>query len=364
MTSIVPDWRSGILTACMFQSLVLALVLWTARNEQDKRLLALALCTLAGMTAVYILGWRGHAEAPDWLAFLPINLPLALGPLLYLYVRRIAGEDLGHWQSDLAPAALQFLYLATLSALPSSIAHPWKEGWHDHLVKPLVEVAVLVSLGVYAVRALSLLRRYHRSLAGTRSDADQHDARWLTHLLYTLLVTLALLAAVRFYTSFIGEMDAWPFMLWLGAWSSWLGIQGWRHGTPGIDRPKAAEEPSAPTGSEQDWVSLGLQWRDRTMAEGWWRDPHLTLSGLAARLGTNTSYLSRAINVGLGMNFNEMINRMRAEEVARRMRMPGASADLLTMALDAGFSSKATFNRSFSSVFGMSPSHYRRRLTP
>ena len=38
----------------------------------------------------------------------------------------------------------------------------------------------------------------------------------------------------------------------------------------------------------------------------------------------------------------------------------GARADLLTMALDAGFSSKASFNRAFQARYGMTPSAYRR----
>jgi AraC-like DNA-binding protein len=361
---VVPDWRSGILIAFTCQALVLAAALWGTRSWQDNRLLALSLCTLAGMTAVYILGWRGHAEAPDWLAFLPVNLPLALGPLLYLHVRRVAGESLGRWRLDLAPAALQFAYLATLSLLPAGIAHPWKEGWHDHLVKPVVEIVVLFSLAGYAVRALAVLRRYRAALTRTRSDADLFDARWLAHLLYTLLATLACFAAVRFYTSFVGEMDAWPLMLWLGAWSCWLGVQGWRHATPALLRPQATEEPAAAARTEQDWPALAERWWARTKAEEWWREPDLTLASLAARLGTNTTYLSRAINIGLGINFNEMINAMRAEEVARRIDSTDVDADLLTIAFDAGFSSKATFNRSFRAAFGTSPGQYRRRLSP
>ena len=81
----------------------------------------------------------------------------------------------------------------------------------------------------------------------------------------------------------------------------------------------------------------------------------------ARRVGTNTSYLSRAINEGLGLNFNEMINRMRAEDVARRIEAE-ASPNFLQLALEAGFSSKATFNRAFRAVHGVSPSDYRGRL--
>jgi AraC-like DNA-binding protein len=107
---------------------------------------------------------------------------------------------------------------------------------------------------------------------------------------------------------------------------------------------------------------MGERWRQATEAAGWWREPDLTLAELARRLGTNTAYLSRAVNEGLGMNFNAFVNRMRAEEVARRMQADPDARDLLQLALEAGFSSKATFNRAFLAALGVTPSAFRRRL--
>ena len=40
----------------------------------------------------------------------------------------------------------------------------------------------------------------------------------------------------------------------------------------------------------------------------------------------------------------------------------GRDDDLLDLALEAGFSSKASFNRAFRSAMGVTPSDYRRRL--
>ena len=51
---------------------------------------------------------------------------------------------------------------------------------------------------------------------------------------------------------------------------------------------------------------------------------------------------------------------MRAAEVARRIDAQDRT-DMLTLAFDAGFSSKATFNRAFLAKFGVSPSDYRKR---
>lgn len=44
------------------------------------------------------------------------------------------------------------------------------------------------------------------------------------------------------------------------------------------------------------------------------------------------------------------------------MKADPAARDLLQLALNAGFSSKATFNRAFRAAFHLSPSEFRRRL--
>ncbi|MFN5778968.1 MAG: helix-turn-helix domain-containing protein, partial [Novosphingobium sp.] len=106
----------------------------------------------------------------------------------------------------------------------------------------------------------------------------------------------------------------------------------------------------------------GREWAARVQAEGWARDPELTLARLARRLGTNTGYLSRAINQGAGSNFASFVAGLRAEAVAERLRA-GDPADLLTIALEEGFGSKASFNRAFTAALGEAPSAYRRRVS-
>jgi AraC-like DNA-binding protein len=165
----------------------------------------------------------------------------------------------------------------------------------------------------------------------------------------------------------VAELEVGALYIWFGVWSTWLGVEGWRYSErrfPMMAPPSPVSAPSvesaeAAPGPGPDWADLGSAWQSRTQQEGWWREPDLTLADLARRLGTNTTYLSRAINEGLGLNFNELVNRMRAAETARLIEAD-AQANLVQIALEAGFSSKATFNRVFRAVYGHSPSEHRR----
>lgn len=352
----------GVLLGGVLQSVGLAAaILATGKDSLANRFLALTLVVLAGMMSVFVLGWTGRVEVQPWLAFLPVNLPLALGPALFAYILGLVRDEaLGRWH--FVPAGVHFVYLIVLQLLPEAAQVAWKAGVHDAAVKPLVEIATVVSLVAYTVAGLRLLRDYRAWLAQQRSDADRYAARWIGAVMVTLALTTTALGLVRFYTSFVGELDTTALYLWFAGLSAWLGIEGWRQ----CDRRYPAMLAAGPAAEVAqaggpDWAALGQRWRREIEAQGWWRQPDLSLAEAARRVGTNTTYLSRAINEGLALNFNELINRMRAEEVARQIQAAD-DPNFMQLALEAGFNSKATFNRAFRTVHGISPSDYRLRL--
>ena len=129
--------------------------------------------------------------------------------------------------------------------------------------------------------------------------------------------------------------------------------------------PESAPAPALAPPPLRDWQQQAYTWRDKIIAAGWWQDPEITLAKLARKLGTNTSDLSRAINDGLGLNFNELINRLRVDAVKAAIVAADPSqteASLLDIAFAAGFSSKASFNRSFKLYTGQTPSQYRAQV--
>jgi AraC-like DNA-binding protein len=91
-----------------------------------------------------------------------------------------------------------------------------------------------------------------------------------------------------------------------------------------------------------------------------WRDPDLTLSGLAARINTTTHKLSAVLNGRVAQSFYDFVNGYRVRDVQRQLLAPNAaSRTLLAMSMDAGFASKSTFNAVFRRQVGMTPSAWR-----
>ena len=88
-------------------------------------------------------------------------------------------------------------------------------------------------------------------------------------------------------------------------------------------------------------------------------NPDLSLMELAEELKLTRHQLSSVINQSHQKNFYEFINTYRTEEVKRLMQDPANKhLKLISLAYDAGFNSKASFNRIFKQMTDMTPSQF------
>lgn len=93
--------------------------------------------------------------------------------------------------------------------------------------------------------------------------------------------------------------------------------------------------------------------------------PKLTLEEVAQQLDLPVRYVSYLINTQAAINFNQYVNQHRVAEVIRKMNNPKEQhKTLLALALEAGFSSKSTFNQVFKQHTNLSPSQYLTTQQP
>jgi AraC-like DNA-binding protein/drug/metabolite transporter superfamily protein YnfA len=89
-------------------------------------------------------------------------------------------------------------------------------------------------------------------------------------------------------------------------------------------------------------------------------DSTLNREKVAEKLGISAGYVSQIVNTITGDNFAHYINQYRVEAVKEMISNPEyENYTLLTMGLEAGFTSKTTFYNSFKKVTGQTPNEYK-----
>ncbi len=365
MTTAFGPWSTTLAIGAGFGLAVALLLAFTRSNAVANRLLALLLLVFVLKLMPYVLGFAGYYDVYPWLSFAPFELGLAIGPLLYLHVCRLTSGRLpagGYWH--LLPGALQFAYRAVMFAQPLAVKDAWNDRVHRDWIDPAETFLDLASFALYLWLALRAYRAYQRWLDAHLSNREEFRIPWLRNVLVAFAVAWpvwALYETLSFAIDF-NYYQRFPLYVCFTLLVFYLGLEGWRHAGTVYPLASAAATPPEstprPEPAGRDWAAQGRDWLGRTEAAGWWRDPELSLDRLARHLGTNTAYLSRALNEGLGLSFNDAINRLRVDEVCRHLET-GADGDLLDIAFSAGFSAKTSFNRSFKARTGQTPSQFR-----
>lgn len=91
-------------------------------------------------------------------------------------------------------------------------------------------------------------------------------------------------------------------------------------------------------------------------------NPELTQAELAESLQINTHHLSEVLALSFGQNFNNFINFYRinsAQELLKNLNYTNYKVEAI--GYEAGFNSKASFNRVFKNITGTTPSQYRKQ---
>ncbi|MEM0997695.1 MAG: helix-turn-helix domain-containing protein [Bacteroidota bacterium] len=121
------------------------------------------------------------------------------------------------------------------------------------------------------------------------------------------------------------------------------------------DAAESAPE-SLPDPESTDFGREMNQIRQLMEAERPWLNPKLSLAELATAADMRLHDLSRVINLGFGMNFNDLVNSYRVEAFKERVLQPEYQQHtFLAIALMVGFNSKTAFNRAFKKHAGMTP---------
>ena len=337
-------------------SIALFAAFWVLVNPREGRtpdsLLALILVLLSANTLHPLVMLSG--KAPGIAALEPLQY-LFLASLLW-YVRSL--DKARWWGFELLVLIPPVVFIF----VPMEASRP---------IYSIAFWVILVAAALILLAPLSISLHRHRARLKTEySNLQGVDPGWLAGFLRLLWLVFGLYALCLAFL--VHAPHEFPLRRLLSAAMGLLAVYlAWK----ALGR-KARAIPTARTEPREDFHEelrgdLVLPQREKQARlleallreKGLFRDPEITLDDLAGAAGLSRHDTSAALNQGLGSSFYDLVNACRIDEFKRLAGDPSrAEEKILSLAFEAGFNSKPTFNLVFKKLTGETPSQFRKRM--
>lgn len=359
-----------LLSVGAIQGALLGLILLRATqyNTYANRILSILLFFLSYQLTTEILASVGVLHTGTFLYHLFLEYNWVYGALIFFYVIsflnprwRLTRKDWPH----LIPIVIEFcisnfvktqnlFWDGTLESL--SPAGVW--AYIIWVQTPMQEVVGSMLVIGYSFVAMMRIKEANGTYPGFISKLD-----WI-RILLGLYVFVAIAVAgwslvdYWFFDYAFNPSYVYPSYISISVLTYVLGLLGFMHRNDSYTA-RAAGKKHVDGELSRTLTSFEQVVKEQQL----FRNPTLSLAEVAESIGVKPYQLTEALNGINGTSFKEYINACRVEEVMRLMNEPDYQQYTLTaIAFEAGFNSKATFNRIFKKVTGKSPSEAKKQL--
>ena len=398
------NWRSGLLLIFFVHGLVYAFLLLNKglKKETNSDIWLSAFLFLSVLfICPWMLGYAGWYNGTECMAcrnfmfYMPMTHPLLMAPIILFYIKSLLNPGFEFSKKDLwhfLPGSLYIIWNIIVAFVDNVVLKKYylMDGQNDPDFQDWYIAAGLLSLLVYLLLSLRFYKRYRAFIVQELSYADNVQYKWVSNFLiacFIYFLSTLLLNLLNLFGFDIEYTTTWWYYLLFALLFYYIAITGYAHSIEQKKKfkldflryqmPLQLENGSIQTDEasfelvETEEVSsnkpdyeIPEQWKQKVKeaieTKKMFQDPELTLTDLATELGTNASLLSKIINRSFGMNFNDFINLYRVESVKEKLADPANThLTIMSLAYDAGFNSKATFNRAFKKHTGANPSEYQ-----
>jgi AraC-like DNA-binding protein len=355
------NWRAAAFLLAFGQGMMLSLSLIVRGVVRNRANLFLGLILyILAMEMLTAWGMQVHYHSrPDAFPFWILQSYLVLPVSLWFFVRHITSPDYR------SPKWSWVLFLPIL--IEMLVQTSWRLYWRysNQRVPSLLGnpvwfffteiLPILGMVGVLGYYGWKLSQyRLEWKNRGERLNARQKIGAYGLFVFLTVLTLLwaagvglnlrifsfieILLAACLFAFGYAGYIDPHFYIL------------------PILPKTKSTENPGFPHYNDAAEVS---RMEAAFHEEALYAKSKLTVDEVAGRLNLPPRYVSYLINTHCASNFNHYVNGFRVDAVIRKLGDPKEQhKTVLALALEAGFSSKSTFNHVFRQHTGKAPSEY------
>jgi AraC-like DNA-binding protein len=316
------------------------LLLWLTKSKEFRGISVLLFC-IALAACISILEESGLTREIYLIS--PIFIML-FGPVIYLAAKLLIDKELATIQFWHLLPIIPLLFFTSYTDIVIGIGTVWRLA--------------------YALLTMSMLLTYKRLLDEERSDSDDFSLNWLVWLLaVTSIFNIIDLVRLNVQLSIPYDLNVFGQginnAVWLIATMIIIiKLQLLKQMPKNIVHTHVEKTHDNSTDNSYDSIFQEL---DKLITSNqWFLKSRLTLSDISDLTGLQTRDISRSINVVTEKSFNEYINNYRVDFVCTLLGK-STKKSLSDIAADAGFSSKASFNKVFKQIAGVTPTEYKSR---
>ncbi|MCA0132538.1 helix-turn-helix domain-containing protein [Winogradskyella alexanderae] len=355
-----------LLSIGAFQGIIYGIILWynNGTNKVANRFLATILFFFSYRLIVEILKLFGIGFY-DFFYHILLEYNWIYGALIYFFIKACVTPNFklnikNDWIHFL-PVIIEFIWSNFIKSQNfywdgTRESLSWLGYW-GYVVWMLYPTQYIISVGLI----IFYINKSNKLLIQSNSETFQliiKNIRWIKLVLkfmkiYSVLVIFVVLIDFLFFEYAFNRSYHYPLFAGMALLTYWLGIQGFNKKDKVIIKTKTVLEPK-----EKELLSALAHKIEQIMINSkYYKNPDLSLSLLSKELGEKSYLITKCLNLVIGKKFNDYINEYRINELKELLKDPkNENYTLLSLAFEAGFNSKASFNRAVKKLTGKSPS--------
>ncbi len=358
-----------ILMLGAFQGIILGGLL-AIDGKRSNRILAIILFfftyRLLVQSAFIQLGWN---SVDHWTYQVFFDYNWVYGSLIYFYVASYLNPDFTWKRQDLwhfIPLIIEFTFSNWVkyqnyywNGSTSSLPFLGAESYVLWVQTPFKFVVASVLILFYISKSKQLLRQ----LSNNKDLSLQASGlQWIRQILaayqaFSILILITVLVDYSFFDYAFRPFYIIPIYAVMAIITYWLGLQGFIH-------KKDIPLKKLNRNNESLLQPIAVRLNKLMEEQQPYLDPDLNLNQLAELLEVKPYLLTQTLNQVIQKKFSDYINEYRIKEVKRLFNDPNFDHyTLLAIANEAGFNSKATFNRIIKKHTGKSPTQLRSEVS-
>ena len=224
--------------------------------------------------------------------------------------------------------------------------------WMHYPTMYVISSALII---IYARKSMKVLNAV---LGNPQIRIIPAKVHWIKRVIQVLLIFTALYLIGIGIDYFFFNYDSnlfygHPVFVGMAAITYWMGLEGFSRRRDSAFRTEATVSDKTLDQLQEVAAKIESAMKEDEL----YKDPELSVKKLAEQLGTKSYLVTKALSVVLDSKFNDYVNTYRIEAVKSLLADPkNKQYTLLSLAFEAGFNSKASFNRAVKKITGQSPS--------